>query len=273
MTNAISYKRSLELKEEGHFLWRQQEVSRFLNRLSQYLSVQGKDTLEVGSGFGSTCYLLCEKGANATGIDIDDHLLSRAQEFCIGKKAMFLRNSAENLEFEDKSFDLVTFFGTLEHVMSPEKAMKEANRVLRDGGFVQLEFPPYYSLAGHHLYEYTILPVQFFPKRILRWYIMRGGFNPLLTKEPFDSSQEYLAHREWHLEEFDKLSRFTIQRLYRISNELKMNILDERFVIKYPPRIDISIPFMKYMGPIKELVFSYQAILQKQPIEENPSCH
>lgn len=42
--------------------------------------------------------------------------------------------SADNLPFEDESFDLILFYETLEHVESPLACLEEIKRVLRENG-------------------------------------------------------------------------------------------------------------------------------------------
>jgi SAM-dependent methyltransferase len=54
---------------------------------------------------------------------------------------------AHNLPFDDSSFDSVIMQAVLEHLHTPEVAIKEAFRVLKPGGFLYLEVP---FLQGFH---------------------------------------------------------------------------------------------------------------------------
>jgi ubiquinone/menaquinone biosynthesis C-methylase UbiE len=51
-----------------------------------------------------------------------------------GKPVQFLQMNAENLEFEDESFDTVCISHSLHHLASIDKVMSEMKRVLRKGG-------------------------------------------------------------------------------------------------------------------------------------------
>jgi ubiquinone/menaquinone biosynthesis C-methylase UbiE len=48
----------------------------------------------------------------------------------------FVEGDARALQFQDRSFDVVVFHTTLCHVPAPERALLEAARVLRRGGWV-----------------------------------------------------------------------------------------------------------------------------------------
>ena len=85
------------------------EVFRFTGRV-----------LDIGCG---SCWARSRMpDAEYVGIDPVD----KGQEFC---------GIAESLPFPDNHFDGVLCYSVLQHVMNPEKAMQEAARVLRSGGY------------------------------------------------------------------------------------------------------------------------------------------
>lgn len=56
----------------------------------------------------------------------------------------------------DQTFDLITMFDVMEHVVSVEDTLHECFRVLRPGGLLATVFPPYYSArSGSHLHGYA----------------------------------------------------------------------------------------------------------------------
>jgi ubiquinone/menaquinone biosynthesis C-methylase UbiE len=63
----------------------------------------------------------------------------------------------EKLPFADASFDLVTTFQTLEHVVDVEQCVDEMLRVLRPGGVLYLRAPDYHCLFEPH-YRLPFLP-------------------------------------------------------------------------------------------------------------------
>ncbi|MES1909311.1 MAG: hypothetical protein MHM6MM_002070 [Cercozoa sp. M6MM] len=74
----------------------------------------------------------------------------------------FVEANAEELPFEDNSFDLYTIAFGLRNVTNTDKALKEAHRVLRRGGrflcleFSQMECAPIASL--YDWYSFNVLP-------------------------------------------------------------------------------------------------------------------
>jgi len=93
---------------------------------------RGDRVLDVACGGG---YLLMEAeraGLQAFGIDIADAALERAKRFA--PKSDLRRGDAEALPYPDGSFEIVTCLGSLEHFLSPPKALEEMRRVLVPGG-------------------------------------------------------------------------------------------------------------------------------------------
>ncbi|HEY9624700.1 MAG TPA: class I SAM-dependent methyltransferase [Crinalium sp.] len=104
--------------------------------------------LEVGGGRGGLTALLYPK-AKITNIDLDPQY---ANAPCNQQKnVQFVCGDATQLPFSDRSFDAVTMFDVLEHVPNHEKAIAEARRVLKPGGFLLVSTPnenwrfPYYG--------------------------------------------------------------------------------------------------------------------------------
>jgi ubiquinone/menaquinone biosynthesis C-methylase UbiE len=59
----------------------------------------------------------------------------------------FLCADATALPFEDNSFDAITMFDLLEHVPDDAKAIAEAKRVLRPGGYLLVSTPHQLALS------------------------------------------------------------------------------------------------------------------------------
>jgi ubiquinone/menaquinone biosynthesis C-methylase UbiE len=175
----------------------------------------------------------------------------------------FVKSATENLAAKDETFDIVIMLDVLEHVKSPEKTLEESVRVLKAKGLLYAEYNPYYSLAGGHLYDYTFQPVQLLPQRLVRSYVIAKRWNPFNPKN-FKTRKEELAHKLFVLDAFANLSRLTDRGFHRIAKDLSIKILEEKYTVSFPDKFEIDLtPFKHFLGPLKELAFSYQAIAVK----------
>jgi ubiquinone/menaquinone biosynthesis C-methylase UbiE len=96
----------------------------------------GPDTrlLDVATGPGYVAAAAAERGADVVGLDFSDTMLAFARERASGVE--FVQGDATDLPFEDETFDAVTAAFLLLHLGTPERAVGEAERVLRPGGRV-----------------------------------------------------------------------------------------------------------------------------------------
>lgn len=88
--------------------------------------------LDVGCGEGRFCRMAAERGLEIVGIDPTVDLLARAQ--ALHPSGRYIEGMAEELPFEDASFDVVVFYMTLIDIPDFRAALAEAVRVLRPGG-------------------------------------------------------------------------------------------------------------------------------------------
>lgn len=105
--------------------------------------------LEIGGGQGGLTALLYPQ-SQVTNLDLDARF---AEAPCNqNPQVKFICGDATDLPFEDHTFDAVTLFDVLEHIPNDAKAISEALRVLRPGGYLLLSTPnehwqfPYYKL-------------------------------------------------------------------------------------------------------------------------------
>lgn len=108
--------------------------------------VEGKKILDLGCGGGSLTYVLSSDGADVTGVDNEELGVKFAEENLDSVdngelKYRFIQASAYELPFPDQYFDVVVSCEVIEHLSEPEKMLKEARRVLRDGGKIVLTTP------------------------------------------------------------------------------------------------------------------------------------
>lgn len=84
------------------------------------------------------------------GIDVDEQTVETATRLFGGDGVHYQCHTAEQLPFEDHTFDVVCSFETIEHLDHPELFLQEIRRVLKPGGNIILSCPndPYYYKQG-----------------------------------------------------------------------------------------------------------------------------
>ncbi len=97
---------------------------------------RGKRVLEIGCGCGSEAERFARAGASYTAVDLTNAAVSITQRrFQLGGlQGRFAQGDAENLPFDDGSFDLVYSHGVLHHTPDTPRAIREVHRVLAPGG-------------------------------------------------------------------------------------------------------------------------------------------
>jgi SAM-dependent methyltransferase len=108
--------------------------------LVPFSSYAGRRVLEIGCGAGYDAYEFCRQGAEYTGIDLTPENVdrTRAHLSLYGFHPDVREADAENLPFENDTFDVVFSNGVLHHVPDIGIALAEAFRVLKSGGVIWL---------------------------------------------------------------------------------------------------------------------------------------
>jgi demethylmenaquinone methyltransferase/2-methoxy-6-polyprenyl-1,4-benzoquinol methylase len=145
-----------------HLLWKDQFVRRVKPQA-------GEAVLDMAGGTGDIAFRMAETGAEITVSDINQDMLDvgieRAQKK-MGKRGIdglvWSRQNAEDLAFEDRTFDAYTIAFGIRNVPRIDQALCEAYRVLRPGGhFLCLEFSSV-DVPGldrlYDLYSFNAIP-------------------------------------------------------------------------------------------------------------------
>lgn len=88
--------------------------------------------LDLCCGHGAMTAKLCELGCQVTGLDYSEEMLAHAKGNA--PKATLQNGDAQNLPFEDQSFDAVLCNCGIMHLPDQPLALAEARRVLKTGG-------------------------------------------------------------------------------------------------------------------------------------------
>ncbi|MCH7557347.1 MAG: class I SAM-dependent methyltransferase [Planctomycetes bacterium] len=99
--------------------------------------------LEIGCGIGSVVFELSGQGYDITGTDISGEAIDYGLKKYGDIKLQV--QPAEDLQFEDETFDIVLSFDLFEHIARVDRHISEVYRVLRKDGFYLLQTPNKYS--------------------------------------------------------------------------------------------------------------------------------
>jgi len=111
-----------------------QEVS---DRVVEELGVgEGHDYLDVACGSGNAAIVAARRGARVSGLDLVPELVEAARQRFAAEEfeGEFVQGDAENLPFEDDSFDRATSIFGVMFAPGHQKAADELVRVTRPGG-------------------------------------------------------------------------------------------------------------------------------------------
>jgi ubiquinone/menaquinone biosynthesis C-methylase UbiE len=97
--------------------------------------MRGERLLDIGCGTGRSLLKFFQMGLDVTGLDASPQMLEVAKKR-LGHRGDLRQGSAEDLPFEDNSFNIATLVTTLEFVDDPYKALEEAFRVAKDRVFL-----------------------------------------------------------------------------------------------------------------------------------------
>ena len=150
--------------------------------LEDYVSLQDKKVLEIGTGCGVNHIVWQKKyGIDGWGVEPEgDGFESSAGVARDLIRANGLDDTrvkdapGEALPFPDNNFDIVYSSNVLEHVLDSAKVLREAVRVLKPGGTLQIVCPNYLSyFDGHHAAFHPPILVNGFFRWWIKWIYRR----------------------------------------------------------------------------------------------------
>jgi len=211
--------------EDTHwwYVGRRRIIQSLVEKIRATLKTSNPRILDVGCGTGANLKMLAGYGS-AEGVDISP----QAVEFCRERGLDSVKlGAAEQLPYENESFEIVTALDVIEHLDDDVAGLREMRRVLRHDGRVLLFVPAFMFLWGvqddvsNHRRRYTLpslvkaveaagfavewssyanisffLPV-LLVRSVMRWLGLRAateyGINISLMNGPF--SQLFAAER------------------------------------------------------------------------------
>jgi SAM-dependent methyltransferase len=182
-----------------------------------FKSARGLRVLEIGCGLGTDGAQFAQAGADYTGIDLTEAAvqLARRRFELFDLKGTFRTADAENLDFDDASFDLVYSHGVLHHTPDTARAVREAHRVLRPNGRAIV------MLYHRDSYNYRV-NIRFFRRAGAHLLKSEAGlkFVHTLTGEPLDSLRDHARNIKADAESYLAPDEFLNQHTDGANNPL-----------------------------------------------------
>ena len=100
------------------------------------LIIKDKEVLEIATGPGLLAKHVADSSKSMIATDYSDGMIKEALKGRYSNKLKFEIADATNLPYKDKMFDVVLIANALHVMPSPDKAMKEIDRVLRQDGIL-----------------------------------------------------------------------------------------------------------------------------------------
>ena len=149
----------------------QQRKDRVLWFVDQTGLPKGAHALDLGCGTGWATIELLHRSYVVAAVDISENMLDRARSNCymagLTQGVTFVEDDAENLSFDDDSFDLVISMGMIGFLPEWPQALKHIVRVMKPGGYLVITFENKVSLAR------IINPPQLTPGVLIKRRIFR----------------------------------------------------------------------------------------------------
>lgn len=252
-------KHPFNLNNDGIMTYSEWQYSKGIDTIKFYLEFssaeemfKNKIVLDIGCGAAGKTMYYASLGVNKIyGVEIlskyKNEAESLAKKLKLDDKFDFVSGDAANLPFESNSIDTIIMNDAMEHVDEPEKVLKECIRVLKVGGRLYLNFPPYHHPFGAHLSDAIGIPwVHLFFDDATLIEVYKDAVADLPDGK--DRIEFRIAKKANGEEYFSYINGMTLKRFKRILNELGINPVYYREVpLRNVTKVLAHTPILKEM--------------------------
>lgn len=185
-----------------------------LDAVDRLVSVRGLDLVEVGCAGGDAARGLADRGATVLGVEPDAAQAEKNRSQPPTPRVTLVQAGGEALPAEDNSVDGVLFFRSLHHVAPDlmDKALAEAARVLKPGGFLYVVEP---SMEGNNFALTRLFNDETEVRTLAQQALDRTA------ARLFDETGNYVYMRHPRHADFETMvARFTGMSFNRITREM-----------------------------------------------------
>lgn len=169
-----------EYWKSEYFKWTEKYFSHQINEAKSFLNFsQGMTALDIGAGLGKAMLSLKYAGFDTYGLEPSIPFYERALSKMQVDSNKLKLGAIEELDYDENSFDFITFGAVFEHLYEPSKCLEKALKWLKPNGIIHIEVPS----------------SKWFISKIMNFYFKLVGTNYVTNLSPM--------HSPFHLHEFD----------------------------------------------------------------------
>jgi 2-polyprenyl-3-methyl-5-hydroxy-6-metoxy-1,4-benzoquinol methylase len=147
--------------------------------------------LDIGCGPGVFLSVAASRGWTPFGFDISEFAVTSARER-FGLRNV-TRRSVEEMDYAPGSFDAVTLFHVIEHVVDPGALARACHRIIRPGGLLVVETPDISTRRARRAgvdWKYLKIPehLNYFSQKTLSGLLTRAGFRTAGVRRATDTT-------------------------------------------------------------------------------------
>ncbi len=199
-------------------------IAFFLEKYTAAEMFADKTVADIGCGAaGKSLYYAAGGAKKVIGVEILEKYCQEAQRLAadlgLSDKFEFVCANAAQLPFESGSIDTVIMNDAMEHVEDPEGTLQEILRVLKKGGRLYVNFPPYHHPFGAHLSDAIHIP---WVHMLFSEKVLVQAYKRLVARLP-DADERIrfrIAKKPDNTEYFSYINHMTIKRFKKILNKL-----------------------------------------------------
>ncbi|MBI4085301.1 MAG: class I SAM-dependent methyltransferase [Candidatus Liptonbacteria bacterium] len=166
--------RSQHIDGGSHFFlpWNYRQFFRFPHP-------KGARILDIGCGSGEFLALCRDEGYSVYGLEINQGLVNKVKENDIECFFGYLSDFVSEFKRKNiESFDVVTFFEVMEHLIDPIGFLKDANSILKPSGAVVFSVPFRERSEIFKMIDYPPGHLTRWNAAALSYAVRRAGFEP-----------------------------------------------------------------------------------------------
>ncbi len=162
--------------------------------LEQKLCIKGQKVLDIGTGTGVLPRNMYKYGADWVGIDVSEKQTEQAKILSSGMNIDYIAMPAEEISFQDNSFDVITAcqcFWYFNH----EKLVPKFFRMLKSGGHILVLYMVWLPFEDKIAGESEKLILKYNPA----WSGAGEKMHPIFIPECYNDKFDYVSHFEYRL--------------------------------------------------------------------------